>query len=611
MRKRPLTPGSYYRLPWNLADNAITWLEPTTKCNLYCEGCYRENDPDGHRPLADVIRELEEVKKLRHTDGISIAGGEPLIYPDIVPLVRYVASKGWKPIINSNGQALTPELVRELAAAGLIGFTMHVDSHQRRPGWKGASEKDLCELRLKLANMIHEHGEGKIACSFNATIYRDTLSEIPMLTRFAHEHIDIIQTMVFILFRSARKKNNFDVFANGRPVDVGNLVYQLDNQEEHQDLSSQEIADAIRLAYPDHEPCAYLNGTENPLSMKWLLTLRVGDKNEILGYLDAKFAEWTQIFHHLFFGTYLAYSRPCWMRWVQKLALLTPFNKSLRKIFCKLLTRPRMWSKPLNIQSIMVIQPCDLLDDGRQDMCDGCPDSIFHDGKMVWSCRVDELEKFGAFIQCAPRGGCCGGGKPAPQPESTPEPEPAPEQVKEPEPAPEPVKEPEPKPEPTPEPTPEAKPEPAPEPVKAPEPAPAPAKEPEPTPVPAPRQETVPAARTMSEPAIKVEIPPAVVTPAPVPAKAPEAKPVPEPVKEAEPKAAATPAKEPEPAKAPEPTPAKAAEPAPKPAAKAAPAAPAKGAKPAKGKAADKATKAADKTAKKAGKATKKKSKAR
>nr|HML62204.1 radical SAM protein [Solidesulfovibrio sp.] len=409
MRKRPLTPGSYYRLPWNLADNAITWLEPTTKCNLYCEGCYRENDPDGHRPLADVIRELETVKTLRRTDNISIAGGEPLIYPDIVPLVRYVASKGWKPVINSNGQALTPELVRELAAAGVVGFTMHVDSHQKRPGWKGASEKDLCALRLKLAEMIHEHGEGKIACSFNATIYRDTLADIPMLTRFAHEHIDIIQTMVFILFRSARKKNNFDVFANGRPVDVGNLVYQLDNQETHQDLVSQEIADAIRLAYPEHEPCAYLNGTEDPQSMKWLLTLRVGTKDEILGYLDAKFAEWTQIFHHLFFGTYLAYSRPCWMQGVQKLLPLALFNASLRKIFGRLLTRPKMWFKPLSIQSIMVIQPCDLFDDGRQNMCDGCPDAILHDGKMVWSCRVDELEKFGAFIQCAPRG-CCGAG---------------------------------------------------------------------------------------------------------------------------------------------------------------------------------------------------------
>ena len=230
---------------------------------------------------------------------------------------------------------------------------MHVDSHQNRPGWKGATEKDLCELRLKLARMIHEEAKGTVSCSFNATIYRDTLPDIPMLTRFAHEHIDIIQTMVYILFRSARKKNNFDVFANGRPVDVGNLVYQLDNQENHQDLVSQEIADAIRLAYPDHEPCAYLNGSEDSRSMKWLLTLRAGTKDEILGYLDPKFAEWTQIFHHLFFGTYLAYSRPCWMRWFQKLLPLAPFNKSLRKVFGRLLAKPKLWTQPLNIQSIM------------------------------------------------------------------------------------------------------------------------------------------------------------------------------------------------------------------------------------------------------------------
>lgn len=405
MKKRPLTPESYYRLPWNLADNAITWLEPTTKCNLYCEGCYRENDPNGHKPLEQVIRDLETVKRLRHTDGISIAGGEPLIYPDLIPLVRYVAAQGWKPIINSNGQALTPELVRELTAAGVIGFTMHVDSHQRRPGWSGASEMDLCELRLKLAQMIHDNSHGTVACSFNATIYRDTLPAIPMLTSWAHQHIDIVQTMVFILFRSARKKGNFDVFANGRPVDIGNLVYQLDQQEQHQDLESQEIADAIRMAYPDHEPCAYLNGSEDPLSMKWLLTLRVGNKDEIFGYLDPKFAEWMQIFHHLLFGTYLAYTRPCWMRWFQKVLPLAPFNKSLRTIFGRLLRRPKLLTKPINIQSVMVIQPCDLFDDGRQNMCDGCPDAIPYKGRLVWSCRVDELEKFGSFIQCSPRQG--------------------------------------------------------------------------------------------------------------------------------------------------------------------------------------------------------------
>lgn len=116
---RPVTPNDYYRLPWNLADNAITWLGPTTKCNIYCEGCYRANDPDGHKPLGDVIGDLEQIKKMRRTDGISIAGGEPLIYPYIVELVRYVKSQGWKPIIISNGQALTSEFARELMDGGV------------------------------------------------------------------------------------------------------------------------------------------------------------------------------------------------------------------------------------------------------------------------------------------------------------------------------------------------------------------------------------------------------------------------------------------------------------------------------------------------------------
>ncbi|GFK95751.1 7-carboxy-7-deazaguanine synthase [Fundidesulfovibrio magnetotacticus] len=419
--KRPLTPETYYRLPWNLSDNSITWLEPTTKCNLYCEGCYRENDPDGHRPLEDVIRELETVRTLRRTDGISIAGGEPLIYPHIVELVRYVAAQGWKPIINSNGHALTPALVRDLTKAGLVGFTMHVDSHQKRPGFSGQTEEELCDLRLKLANMIHEHGGGKVACAFNATIYRDTLDKIPMLTRWAQDHMDRVQTMVFILFRSAKAQAGFDCHAGGKPVDMHQLVYQLDHMEAHKDIVAQDVADVIRTQDPAFEPCAYLNGTEDPRSMKWLLTLKVGRKDKTLGYLDHKFAEIVQVFHHLFTGTYLAYARPTLTNTAQALFPLALVNKSVRKIFWEWLKEPSRMAECLHIQSVMIIQPCDVSEDGRQNMCDGCPDAILHKGRMVWSCRVDELEKYGTFITCTPRGGCCGGGQkaaPAPAPEA-------------------------------------------------------------------------------------------------------------------------------------------------------------------------------------------------
>lgn len=409
MNNRPLTPQDYYRLPWNLADNAITWLEPTTKCNIYCEGCYRENNPQGHRPIASVIDELQALKKMRKTDGISIAGGEPLIYPDIIELVRYVSSQGWKPIVNTNGQALTPQLVTDLKDAGLLGFTFHVDSHQKRPGWTGKNELELNEFRLKLAKMTHEAGQGQVACAFNATIYPDTLEYIPALTRWAHENMGLVNTMVYILYRSIIwSEDDWDVYVKGKKVETQDLteklVYNYDFKEGPQEqLVCQDIADKIREVYPDYEPCAYLNGTEDPLSMKWLLSLRIGNRNRILGHVDGKFMELIQGFHHFLFGTYLAYSKPSRMKISPAVFFLALFNRSMRKIFFKWLRTPAEWLKRQDSQAIMIIQPVDLFEDGRQNMCDGCPDAIWHGGRLVWSCRVDEIEKMGGFLTGVPK----------------------------------------------------------------------------------------------------------------------------------------------------------------------------------------------------------------
>jgi len=94
-----------YRLPWTLADNAIAWLEPTEKCNLHCEGCYREN-VDVHKSLDEVAADLDVFARQRNFDGVSIAGGDPLMHPNVVEIVRMVRQRGWKPILNTNGLAL-------------------------------------------------------------------------------------------------------------------------------------------------------------------------------------------------------------------------------------------------------------------------------------------------------------------------------------------------------------------------------------------------------------------------------------------------------------------------------------------------------------------------
>ena len=48
------------------------------------------------RPLDEVRNDLEVFKKLRKSDCMSIAGGDPLVYPYIVELVKMVKEMGWK-----------------------------------------------------------------------------------------------------------------------------------------------------------------------------------------------------------------------------------------------------------------------------------------------------------------------------------------------------------------------------------------------------------------------------------------------------------------------------------------------------------------------------------
>ena len=58
-------------------------------------------------------------------------------------------------------------------------------------------------------------------------------------------------------------------------------------ERERIDLSTPEVVAKIRERHPDFAPSAYLGGTHQPDSFKWLLTVRLGTKKKIYGYLGA------------------------------------------------------------------------------------------------------------------------------------------------------------------------------------------------------------------------------------------------------------------------------------------------------------------------------------
>jgi hypothetical protein len=296
------------------------------------------------------------------------------------------------------------ELLRELKNAGVYGFTFHIDSKQGRPKWTNKNEVELNDLRLQYAEMLAE--AGGISCSFNSTVYEDTLHEVPDLIEWAAKHIDIVHVLVFILYRQAVPKIPFDWYAGSKKIDMGALVYS-DTQDRKVDLQSPEVVAEIQKRFPNFKPCAYLNGTEKPDHFKWLLTGRLGSQEKIYGYVGPKFMEIMQTMHHIGTGKYLAYERPGLTKKGRSMMLLSPFDPGIRTVaanyFKAMLTNPGRLFHGLHYQSIMIIQPVDFLPNGAQSMCDGCPDITVWNGELVWSCRMEELKHFGCWVRTVPK----------------------------------------------------------------------------------------------------------------------------------------------------------------------------------------------------------------
>jgi hypothetical protein len=391
-----LEKSELYRFPWSMNDNPIAWLEVSDICNIHCEGCYRQRIT-GHKTLDQIKEEVLFFKKWRNPDNVSIAGGEPLIHPQILEIVSFIAQNGIKPVILTNGVALKPDLLRELKKAGLAGFTLHIDSHQGRPHWEGKNEKDHNELRQHYADMIAE--VGGLYLVFNSTVYPSTFKEIPDVVRWGQANIDRVHGLVFITYRTATSDTTIGRDITDKQVDISKLSYVKDRFDE-KFITSPEIHQLIQQNFPDYDASGYLGGSILHDSYKWLIGACVGSKNGIYGAVGKRTMEIAQTGHHLFTGTYLAYLS--YARIGAKIFALSPWDPRIRHAWGRwakdVLRHPRHLFSGLYVQSIGIIQAPDVLPDGRADMCDSCPDITYYEGKLVNSCRMDEYRLFGGFL---------------------------------------------------------------------------------------------------------------------------------------------------------------------------------------------------------------------
>ncbi len=399
--------SNYYRFPWSNNDNPISWLEITDICNIYCKGCYRKKYA-GHRPLEELKGEVDFFKRVRNTDGISIAGGEPLIYPDIVKLVEYIANCGIKPVIISNTLALTEPLLRDLYNAGLSGITCHIDMIQQRPDFEpGSTEVDLLSLRQRKADLLWDVTRGNMNVTFNSTIYHENFHYIPDIVKWARKNVRKVHGLVFICYRGIPMKEGvtFDVEKSDNKTadDIQEDIGYAEDDVSQIDISSVDIYNLLKDNFGDsYEPCAYLGGTGHIMHYKWWVNSTIMEANgKVHGTLGPRTMEYAQTQHHWKKGTYLAYLKKHSLPRI--LMQLTGFlgdkrMRPVRRNLAKKLINPINWFKPVYMQTIGIVQAPDMMDNGMASMCESCPDMCVFEGNLVNSCRLDEYRKYGRMM---------------------------------------------------------------------------------------------------------------------------------------------------------------------------------------------------------------------
>lgn len=381
-----------YRFPWSKTDNPGGWIEVTDECDMSCKGCYR-HQISGHRPIEDIKKDVLAIKESTNCDFITIAGGEPLIYPKITEVVKFISEQKLKPLIFTNGEKFTREMGLELKSAGLSKIHFHVDSGQDRPGWEGKTEEELNVLRQKFADLIW--GLKGIQCGFNVTVYRPGLKYVTHIIDWCMNNLHKVQHISFIAFRGISLNEDLDFYANGKRINLSSLNNTTSDPTEI-NITTEEIYELIKKDHSNLDACAYLNGTSQYDTFKFLIIVNVGTRKMHYGVLSKKTTEFAQVFYHLFFGRYFAFLGKSAIG--KKIFLLFFMDKKIRQAFtqfCKACLRnPLRLFDRVYLQSIHIQQPNEIIN-GQNNLCDDCVNMMIYDGKLIKPCQMDEYRLYG------------------------------------------------------------------------------------------------------------------------------------------------------------------------------------------------------------------------
>jgi len=173
------------------------YIEPTSKCNLNCEMCFRNTWFD--ESFCDMQFEIfEKILNTRPTEVKTVffgGMGEPLFHPNIIDMITMCKEQGLNVELLSNGILLTPELSEALLNAGLNKLWVSLDSlendklTEEEPINIGHPDYHIVVKRIEIFNRARRthHINAKLGITFVAT--KSNVHQLALLPYFIDRYM--------------------------------------------------------------------------------------------------------------------------------------------------------------------------------------------------------------------------------------------------------------------------------------------------------------------------------------------------------------------------------------------------------------------------------------
>lgn len=158
----------------------------TNKCNLSCRHCdIWKNDQDDKNNISSKNWK-EIIDKLRRWLGdftLHLAGGEILLYPDALSIVRYSAKKGVKVGLITNATLLNEPTIIEIINSGMRYITLSLDGLEDTHSYTRNNRLLFSKINKAVTSLVRYRKREKLDVNIATVITRYNLKQLPEIVR--------------------------------------------------------------------------------------------------------------------------------------------------------------------------------------------------------------------------------------------------------------------------------------------------------------------------------------------------------------------------------------------------------------------------------------------